>query len=113
MRFPGQDPEPEKEYLSAEVFQSLLGMLRDSLKATDLEFESLVRQCQNIVWDSDVCESQEVTDLLRDLVLDVEYYVRNPEHRGEDSSYIDEVEAKNRIRACLNGIEELRRETTD
>ncbi len=105
MRFPGQDPEPARQYLSREDLQALLQLLQNALDKTNVEFESSIRRYQDIVWDNEyLCEDRESDEMLRDLAYDLEYYVCNPEHRRADTSYFDESEAKYRVRECLGKI---------
>lgn len=51
-----------------------------------------------------LCEDKDVDDLLGLLAYDLEYFVRNPEWRREDTTYIDENVAKDRIREHLRRL---------
>jgi hypothetical protein len=87
-------------------FSDLVLLLRRALEQPE-QLEALVRQFQNLVWDNtsddlglDVLQSQ----VLRELALDLSYFVADPRNRAEDPSYFGPERAVTEIEEALERL---------
>jgi hypothetical protein len=82
-------------------FSELVGLLREAV-AEPARLAMLVPKVQDLVWHSAISfPSQAAEAATRDLANDLDYYVSDPKHRAEDSSYFGEDRAVEEIRSAL------------
>lgn len=85
--------------------EPILTLLVNALLHPELRVQ-LIQAFQKSVWQpSEISENDRVEEILKDLALDLDYYVLDPDKRREDPSYYGDERVEEEIRSSLKKLE--------
>lgn len=94
--------------MEEKFLDNLINILKGILNSDSIEIE-IINRFQREIWEiDDETEKGSKLDILRDLAIDLEYYVPDPNIRREDFSYYGDDRAREEIKIALGKIEKLR-----
>ncbi|HEY2082333.1 MAG TPA: hypothetical protein VGI88_06070 [Verrucomicrobiae bacterium] len=81
----------------------LIALLENALKDPKNRHQ-LIQQFQREIWDINANRNDPITEILRDLAYDLDFYEPNPKVRAEDPSFFDDTKLEEKIRESLKKL---------
>lgn len=90
--------------------EKLINLLNETLIETDIDKKKkMISEFQNEIWNNNILiEEDEISEILSELAIDLDYYEPNPEWRREDYSYFGDEKLEWKIKEAISKIDKLR-----